>query len=340
MNNCQRDIVKTNLRGFKTGTMNGRGDRNLRTSHLVSGPHIESMRKGYTLPTFEDLVRGLHRLPSGLDARGLTQCLAWYLDMRHTFTPRLDLNVLHAQSLIRALRQPIKPFGPQNLDRNALEEWRHQGTFESVVIETRARGEKVVSEKVETLRRSRLHLNLDDDDVEMHLKTPVRNILTFPFLALHGVVAQALRLGIEKAEMRGAARKGCTGKKELEAKWAARTTEAGDVDAEGEDDDDLPEPTKPYRIPKRTRPVQTEDLLASKKSASRTLAPARSREHDTTQVDGTWYMPVQQQAQGGVYGRREYDGRREYAADLRRVGEREREQYGTRYSSEYEYGGY
>jgi hypothetical protein len=112
LNNYQRDTVKTVIVGFKTSSYKGKSDRNLRTEHLVSGPHIKSLRKGYTLPTFEDLVRGLQRLPSGLDARGLSQCLSWYLNICDSFSPKLELNVLHAQSLIRALRQPLKPFGP------------------------------------------------------------------------------------------------------------------------------------------------------------------------------------------------------------------------------------
>jgi hypothetical protein len=261
MNNYQRDIVKSSIRSFKTGVLAGKGDRNLRTSHLVSGPHIESVHKGYTLPTFAELVRGLRRMPAGLDARGLTQCLSWYVRVCDTFTPRLEMNVMHAQSLLRALREPLKLFGPQNLDRNALEEWQETGTFESVAIETSAPGEQIVAEKVETLRRSQLHLNLDNDGVALALALPVRHVLTFPFLALHGVVGQALRMGIERAEMRSKARREERSKNEMKRKWAAP---AADLDADEEDD--LPEPKKPYRIPKRERPPQMEDLPVAKKS--------------------------------------------------------------------------
>jgi hypothetical protein len=97
MNSYQRDTVKTVLPGFKTATYKGKADRDLRVDHLAPGPHIEKTRKGFTLPTFEDLVHGLQRLPSGLDARGLTQCLSWYLNMRDSFTPKLALNVLHSR---------------------------------------------------------------------------------------------------------------------------------------------------------------------------------------------------------------------------------------------------
>jgi hypothetical protein len=215
MNNYQRDLVKIALPGFKTTSYKGKSDRNLRTDHLAPGRTVE--RRGHTLPTFDDLLRGLQRLPSGLDARGLTQCLSWYINNRDTFTPKLELNVLHTQSLIRALREPLKPFGPQNLDRNALEVWRDKDTFETVEIEEKSHNYKGVASASNECRRSQLHLNLDEDDVSMVLDLPVRHILLFPGLAIcHGMTSAALQMGIRKTENHKATREGGAMKRELE----------------------------------------------------------------------------------------------------------------------------
>ncbi|KAH7385500.1 hypothetical protein DE146DRAFT_769487, partial [Phaeosphaeria sp. MPI-PUGE-AT-0046c] len=216
----QRDAVKSALPGFKTSTYKGKADKNLHTDELKAGHYVEVMRRGFILPTFDDLVRGLKRLPSGLDARGLTQSLSWYLNIRNTFNPKLELNVLHTQSLIRALHLPLKPFGPQNLDRNALEEWRSKQSFETVEIED---SELIPDGNVPhmlTPKRSRMHLNLGDDSVSMELTLPIRHVLTLPFVALHGVVCEALKSGITKAENRLEARTGDTSKRALEAKCA------------------------------------------------------------------------------------------------------------------------
>ncbi|EAT79241.2 hypothetical protein SNOG_13357 [Parastagonospora nodorum SN15] len=270
----QRDAVKTSLPGFKTARYKGKSDCNLRTDQLVPGPYIESMSKGYTLPSFEDLVRGLRRLPSGLDARGLTTCVSWYLNIRDTFTPKLELNVLHTQALIRALREPLKPFGPQNLDRNALEEWRNRGSFETVEIEHKKRQHQPVADETTQDGRSQLHLNLDQEDVSMKATLPLRHIMTFPFLALHGVFAEALKLGIKKAEVHRAARK--EEAHESAPKRSART-KSQDVEmadekeqiASGPDktpEQPLPEESnEPHRIPKRPLAVETSELSSHKK---------------------------------------------------------------------------
>jgi hypothetical protein len=270
MNNYQRDLVKIALPGFKTTSYRGKSDRNLRTDHLAPGRTVE--RRGHTLPTFDDLLRGLQRLPSGLDARGLTQCLSWYINNRDTFTPKLELNVLHTQSLIRALREPLKPFGPQNLDRNALEEWRDKDTFETVEIEEKSHNYKGVASGSNEHRRSQLHLNLDEDDVSMVLDLPVRHILLFPGLAIcHGMASAALQMGIQKAENRQAAREGEATKRELEKKWAAGKE---DVEEEEHMEVDNPVAALPavelqqlYRMPKRPLPVEVGSLSAHMKPA-------------------------------------------------------------------------
>jgi hypothetical protein len=271
MNQYQRDAVKTEMPDFKTVGYNGIGDRNLRTEHLTTGPYIHAVRKGHSLPTFEDLVRGLRRLPDGLDARGLTQCLSWYINMRDTFMPKLEMNVLHAQSLIRALRQPLKPFGPQNLDRNALEQWQTTGTVDSVEVEDNPYQPLPA---MKSTRRMQLHLKLDKDEVSLNFTLPISRILTFPFLALHGVVEEAFKVGIDKAERRREE----TAKRAMEAEWVAKaaawfpmvTAEVHNAPAQ---------PTSkvfqdPYRIPKRPLPVETEQL-AAQATVSRVMSPPR-----------------------------------------------------------------
>lgn len=281
MNGYQRDAVKTAIPGFKTSTHKGKSDRNLRTDELKPGQFVEATRKGFTLPTFEDLVRGLKRLPSGLDARGLSQCLSWYLNIRDTFNPKLELNVLHTQSLIRALRQPLKPYGPQNLDRNALEEWRSNGTFEFVEIEN---SEHVPGGNIFDMlapKRSRLHLNLDNESVSMDLTLPIRHVLTLPFLALHGVVSEALKYGIDKADNRQEARIGATAQRSLEAKLAATAAAQADEEmCEPPDQSRWPTPSTAQdlqehqahpRIPKRPLPIQPGQLSVHKRAKPDTI---------------------------------------------------------------------
>ncbi|KAF2821014.1 hypothetical protein CC86DRAFT_107424 [Ophiobolus disseminans] len=340
MNNYQRDAVKNVLPGFKTATYKGKSDRDLRVDHLATGPHIEKMCKGSTLPTFEDLVHGLQRLPSGLDARGLTQCLSWYLNIRHSFTPKLDLNVLHAQSLIRALKQPLKPFGPQNLDRNALEEWRSKGTFETVDIEEKKRDGAETSIIAKPQRRTQMRLNLDNEDVSMNLTLPIRHVLTFPFLALHGVMAEALKMGIEKAETRKATRSGSEIEEPVEPNGSAIRLgrfSAEDVEQEQEDvaehvsipEESVPEkPKKPYRIPKRLRPAEIGLPPVPKRAHTPSVsnfsndkdrfAPSSSHSYppNSGHLGRSWNAPApssaytsHQEAQDSVYGRRDFTER-------------------------------
>lgn len=355
MNNYQRDTVKTALPGFKTANYKGKSDRNLRTDHLKAGVFIESTRKGSSLPTFEDIARGLHRLPSGLDARGLTQCISWYLNIRNSFTPKLELNVLHTQSLTRALREPLKPFGPQNLDRNALQEWREKGTFETTLIEHKEQDHTDTTVSTTRQRRTQLRMNIDEDDVSMNLTLPIRHILTFPFLALHRVMSEALRMGIDKAEIRRAARKESEVKNLPKVESAADTTSEVSSEALDEEHDDgaksdrlsvqpAPEtPKQPYRIPKRVRPEHQEVLPASKRPYNppgralsteyRPLAPAPPHSdiassgflgcsYDSRTPSSEYQAP--RPAQDSVYGRRDRVNRR---PDPRRDG---RDQSGSR----------
>jgi hypothetical protein len=291
MNQMQRDSVKNVIVGFKTDTINGKHDSNLYTDQLEPGRYIVDKRSGYTLPTFDDLLRGLYHLPSGLDARGLTECLSWYLNFRNSFTPKLDLNVLHTQALIRALCIPLKPFGPQNLDCNALEEWKTQGKFEERKVSYEPAKSVPPKTNDTESKRSQLHMNLDDHRVKFDVQLPLRHVLTFPFLALHSVVGEALKLGIGKAENRKVGREAVEGRKRQEAAWASRkagsaaseegkdmnTHKTQEMNTEPEVVVKTEDKTKgSYRIPKR--PLTTEAL--------RTLAPAPKKARTASTVNG------------------------------------------------------
>lgn len=185
MNNFQRDMMKSAISKFQITTYKGKSDHNMFTEGLTSGQHLDKVCTGFVLPTFDDLLRGLHHLPTGLDARGLTQCLTWYMHYRDAFTPKLEMNVLHTQALIRALRQPLRSFGPQNLDRNALREWQDSGRFDEAEVRFERQQPKDLAKHGEGAHtRSQLHMNLDDDRVTMDVKLPLRHAFTFPFLAL------------------------------------------------------------------------------------------------------------------------------------------------------------
>src|SRR3954466_7745528 len=98
MSQFQRNTVKTSIPGFKTESYHGKHTRSLCTSHLSPGKYITERRDGFTVPSFDDLLRGLVNLPCGLDARDLTECLKWYLSVCDTFTPALEFTVLHVQA--------------------------------------------------------------------------------------------------------------------------------------------------------------------------------------------------------------------------------------------------
>lgn len=211
MNQLQRDTVQRSLPGFKTIGYEGKGDSAMRVDQLKPGAYLEKKIKGYTVPTFDDLLRGLKFVPTGPDARGLTQCLTWYLEICDTFQPRLDLNVLHAQALIRALKMPSQPVGTQDLNRYALQHWREDKGFKKIDTVNKGPRETYEGRKEEIASKSaseRAVVNIRTETIRTEVSIPLRNILAFPFLALHGVVSAGLKMGIDKAEQRRATRKG------------------------------------------------------------------------------------------------------------------------------------
>ena len=174
-------------------------DMVLCTNGLTRGKHLAKAPK--TLPSFDDLLRGLNHLPCGLDARGLTQCLIWYRRMRNSFTPPLHMSVLHTQALLRALRVPLKPTDLKDLDLETLKEWRDKGRFEELKLWDEEQScAQILTWK--HLMRAQIHLNFDNGSVESSFSFRLRNVLAFPFVAMHNFFREALIMGIDRAEKR------------------------------------------------------------------------------------------------------------------------------------------
>jgi len=335
MNQIQRDSVKKIIEGFKTDTINGKHDANLHTDHLEPGRYIADRRSGYVLPTFGDLLSGLSHLPSGLDARGLTECLSWYLHVRDSFTPKLELNVLHTQALIRALRIPLKRYGPQNLDCNALKEWKEKGKFEERKVYYEPARPTSTETADEAQKRSRLHMNLDNHEVKLDYQLQLRHVLTVPFLALHSVMGEALKLGIEKAENRMTERVTAEGKKMLEAKWAAKLAENAEPEEQVRNVEaqqlqavmEKPEPIvraedsaeKSHRTPRTSLTAEALRSLAPAPRRAPTVSPSNGGPFglratpEPIYLDRAWGTPSPSSAYAphSVYGRREYESPRQ-----------------------------
>ena len=264
LNQILRDTLRRALPGYKTadGANKGKPDCNLYTDHLRPGKFVEESRRGYVVPTFDDLLRGLRYVPAGLDARELTQSLVWYLNIRNIFTPPLELNVLHMQSLIRALKQPLKAYGQRNLDKIAIEEWKRNGQFsEKEVASETCEYERPV-EQMQKLDKSKVEINVDDESVKLHLRLPVRHVLTFPFLAMVGMAAKGIEMGLAKAEERRAARASQRNKEGVNA-GGFKTKKPFDESTEhAEQPRERPRGISPsYRIPKRKRSVAEDDAI-------------------------------------------------------------------------------
>ncbi|KAI0580940.1 hypothetical protein Alg130_06832 [Pyrenophora tritici-repentis] len=207
MNLYQRDAAKVVYPEFKLNSYKGRLDPDLSMTHIEPGKSVVDRIGTFTIPLYDDLLRGLRHFPSGLDARVLTECLAWYKSVRDTFNPPLQFNVLHTQALSRVLQVPLKPYGPQNLDYLSLMEWREKGEFK-----TRPMDENITtSTSVQDMdsgnkKRSHLNINMDTEEVTMEYKIRLQHIFTFPFVAMQDLIGEAFTMGIKKAEERATAR--------------------------------------------------------------------------------------------------------------------------------------
>lgn len=208
-NQIQGDAMKRRLPEYETVGYEGTGDSNMRTSELKPGLYLDDRLQGFFVPSFDNLLCGLKCIPSGPDARALTQCVTWYLQTRDSFSPRLELNVLHTQALVRALRQPLQPVTSQNLNHCALELWRKNKTSEKIKVTDLEAGANKARRNKSCIARSageRAVINTQKNTVQAEVRIPLRNILTFPFLALHGIAIKAFEMGIDKAERKMAVR--------------------------------------------------------------------------------------------------------------------------------------
>lgn len=175
-----------------------------------------------TVPTLSHLLTSLTHLPTSLAVRHLTTSLKWYAANKHTFTPPLDLNVLHTRALVQALCIPLRECGPQNVDAVVLAVWREGGG--RVVGEELKSGVKLggggatgaagvafgggariggeEGGELEKAGKSRVRINVPSGDVEADVVLRVGSVLLMPYFAVGGMVCVALEMGIGKAEGR------------------------------------------------------------------------------------------------------------------------------------------
>lgn len=232
-----RDSLKTDIRGFTITSYKSDPDPNLFTDHLKP-KLINSGRHRFVVPTFDDLLKGLVHLPTGIDARDLTQSLVWYLNMRDTFTPPLQLNVLHTQSLVRALRMPSKPYGSQNLDLLGLQEWKEKGALPKRRVEDEVKQRVLGTDSRKEVKRSRVKIRAKPETVDVDVVLRLRHVLTFPYMSIGGMVCKALEMGIEKAEKHKAAREArkqseVSGEEAKVVRSTSEDVEMQDVEREG-----------------------------------------------------------------------------------------------------------
>ncbi|KAF3048420.1 hypothetical protein E8E12_011788 [Didymella heteroderae] len=259
LNQIQRDTVRRRLPGFKTTGYEGKGDPETHTKGLKLGAYLEEKFMGFTVPSFGDLLHGLKFIPTRLDARGLTQCLAWFLRVRDIFQPKLELNILHAQALIRALGQSLPPVGVQNVNRYALEQWGKEETSERIGITAVGSGLEEGGRGKDNAVKSpgeRAVMNIRHNTIKAEVRIPLRNILVFPFLALHGVISEAFEMGINNAERRRAARKGTTRTKQPTPARSATATVTGIN-------------SSPHSTPKRLREAESGQTMTPAQTPKR-----------------------------------------------------------------------
>ncbi|CAI6230518.1 unnamed protein product [Periconia digitata] len=189
-----RDCLLKKAPKFKVteGAWEGKPDPCLSTAPFVPTQNIlGKMGGGFTVPTFDQLLKGLKFLPEGDDARELTTCLVWYLEHRDRFTPRLEFNVLHVQLLLRALQIPLPPYGDRNLNREGFDEWRNKGAYQERKVEDIPSTEwddavEVTPEKYDG--RSVVEIDIKKETVKLHISMQTRHILTYPYMCLNELV--------------------------------------------------------------------------------------------------------------------------------------------------------
>lgn len=191
--------------GIPLGAVMGRGEARLDTEGMHPRK-IAGAERGGEVCSLRDLVRGVRRWPWGVGRRALTRVLEWYVRVEGGFTPRLEVSVLCVGAVVRALGfGEERGTGPMNLDGAVLGAWRGEGGVERVV-QWEEEGEKEKEKEGEDLRRSRVRINEAGEMVGVDVVLHLRHVLTFPYMAVGGMLCAALEMGIEKAEARKAER--------------------------------------------------------------------------------------------------------------------------------------
>lgn len=158
------------------------------------------------MPSFEQLVEGVRRMPVGIGRRHLSSVLEWYVGVRDSFTPRLELNVLHTRALVQAMRFPLRRYGPQNVDAAVLSSYRRGGgdaIFGPIPMPLSLSSSLPSSNSGnKKLKRSKITLNVPRQTVEVEVLLRVGSVLLMPYLGVGGLVCAALEWGVGRAEGR------------------------------------------------------------------------------------------------------------------------------------------
>jgi hypothetical protein len=191
--------------------------------------------------------------------------------------------VLHTQSLVRALRIPVKAHGSRNLDKIALEEWRREGRFVEREVRSKMtrRGREDVEEK--KLDKSTVEICPESESVKLDVTVKLRHVLMFPFLCMVGMAAKGIEKGVEKAEERRAETVTQKQKRRDDAQAKDMRVQTGRLSEESITTmvDTPKQPTREisssYRIPKRKRPIFEDDNYTQPRPTQPPDAPTGPR---------------------------------------------------------------
>lgn len=182
-----------------------KGVKDLSTSHWTNPLGGQG-----SVPSFEQLVEGVRRMPVGIGRRHLSSVLEWYVGVRDSFTPRLELNVLHTRALVQAMRFPLRRYGPQNVDAAVLSSYRRGGgdaisgpipmpLSPSLSLPSSLPSLHTGDKKRE---KSKITLNVPRQTVEVEVSLRVGSVLLMPYFGVGGLFCAALEWGVGRAEGR------------------------------------------------------------------------------------------------------------------------------------------
>ena len=157
----------------------------------------------------------------------------------------------HAQPLFRVQRK----------DEATLEGGRQNG----LIVEGKDKTSMLRSEhqplQMDTSKKSRIELNVDDESFKLHLQLSLRHIFTFPFLAMIGMASKGIEMGVGEAEENRATRISQTKMDNGADKKGATTVGLREDSATiAQQPKERTRGLSPsYRIPKRPRPFEEDD---------------------------------------------------------------------------------